>query len=113
LLLCLPREADGLWRSLVSALRSGRRGPRFKSGQPDQKPLVRASGFWGAWLLRSNWRGGGAEILGLRDDLRFLVVVAEESRTDDVRSLSVHQSRRRGVDRQGHSGIGMAETGPG
>ena len=26
---------DGLWRSLVSALRSGRRGPRFKSGQPD------------------------------------------------------------------------------
>ena len=28
-------EADGLWRSLVSALRSGRRGPRFKSGQPD------------------------------------------------------------------------------
>jgi hypothetical protein len=29
--------ADGLWRSLVSALRSGRRGPRFKSGQPDHK----------------------------------------------------------------------------
>jgi hypothetical protein len=30
-------EADGLWRSLVSALRSGRRGPRFKSGQPDHE----------------------------------------------------------------------------
>ena len=28
---------DGLWRSLVSALRSGRRGPRFKSGQPDHR----------------------------------------------------------------------------
>ena len=28
---------DGLWRSLVSALRSGRRGPRFKSGQPDHQ----------------------------------------------------------------------------
>ena len=28
-------RCDGLWRSLVSALRSGRRGPRFKSGQPD------------------------------------------------------------------------------
>ena len=27
----------GLWRSLVSALRSGRRGPRFKSGQPDHE----------------------------------------------------------------------------
>ena len=37
-------EADGLWRSLVSALRSGRRGPRFKSGQPDHevpRPLDR------------------------------------------------------------------------
>ena len=30
---------DGLWRSLVSALRSGRRGPRFKSGQPDSESL--------------------------------------------------------------------------
>ncbi len=29
------RFGYGLWRSLVSALRSGRRGPRFKSGQPD------------------------------------------------------------------------------
>ena len=32
-----PSPGDGLWRSLVSALRSGRRGPRFKSGQPDQR----------------------------------------------------------------------------
>jgi hypothetical protein len=31
------RSFDGLWRSLVSALRSGRRGPRFKSGQPDHR----------------------------------------------------------------------------
>ena len=31
----MPVPVDGLWRSLVSALRSGRRGPRFKSGQPD------------------------------------------------------------------------------
>jgi hypothetical protein len=30
-----PIQDDGLWRSLVSALRSGRRGRRFKSGQPD------------------------------------------------------------------------------
>jgi hypothetical protein len=29
----------GLWRSLVSALRSGRRGRRFKSGQPDSRRL--------------------------------------------------------------------------
>ena len=36
-LACFLRGADGLWRSLVSALRSGRRGPRFKSGQPDHK----------------------------------------------------------------------------
>ena len=34
---CPSRGADGLWRSLVSALRSGRRGPRFKSGQPDSR----------------------------------------------------------------------------
>ena len=37
---CSLRGADGLWRSLVSALRSGRRGPRFKSGQPDSKVPV-------------------------------------------------------------------------
>jgi hypothetical protein len=36
-LACFLRGADGLWRSLVSALRSGRRGPRFKSGQPDHE----------------------------------------------------------------------------
>ena len=34
-----PSILDGLWRSLVSALRSGRRGPRFKSGQPDSESL--------------------------------------------------------------------------
>jgi RNA polymerase sigma-70 factor (sigma-E family) len=34
---------NGLWRSLVSALRSGRRGPRFKSGQPDQFSPVQGS----------------------------------------------------------------------
>ena len=48
---CFLRGADGLWRSLVSALRSGRRGPRFKSGQPDHESLVRASGFLGPWTL--------------------------------------------------------------
>ena len=36
--------ADGLWRSLVSALRSGRRGPRFKSGQPDHLRLTPLGG---------------------------------------------------------------------
>jgi hypothetical protein len=54
--------ADGLWRSLVSALRSGRRGPRFKSGQPDHKVpgesagvggLSQESSTFGAILARS------------------------------------------------------------
>jgi hypothetical protein len=31
---------DGAWRSLVSALVWGTRGPRFKSGRPDSKALV-------------------------------------------------------------------------
>ena len=43
----LPSGADGLWRSLVSALRSGRRGPRFKSGQPDSKVPVQSGGGGG------------------------------------------------------------------
>ncbi len=29
--------ADGVWRSLVSALVWGTRGPRFKSGHPDTR----------------------------------------------------------------------------
>ena len=32
-----PRSCDGLWRSLVSALVLGTKGPGFKSRQPDEK----------------------------------------------------------------------------
>ena len=45
------RGADGLWRSLVSALRSGRRGPRFKSGQPDS--IVPVQGVTGGQLFEA------------------------------------------------------------
>ena len=36
-----PLTRDGLWRSLVSALDWGSRGPGFKSRQPDAKMQVR------------------------------------------------------------------------
>jgi Arc/MetJ family transcription regulator len=54
---CSLRGVDGLWRSLVSALRSGRRGPRFKSGQPDSNPLVRESDSRASQTPGPFWRG--------------------------------------------------------
>jgi hypothetical protein len=41
----ITSTVDGAWRSLVSALVWGTRGPRFKSGRPDQRKAPLMQGF--------------------------------------------------------------------
>ena len=55
---------DGAWRSLVSALVWGTRGPRFKSGRPDSKTAVSASslGRSAKRLLKRGLRALGYEL---------------------------------------------------
>jgi hypothetical protein len=50
-LVCRLKTADGLWRSLVSALDWGSRGPGFKSRQPDTLTCMND----GHGRLRNGW----------------------------------------------------------
>ena len=94
----------GLWRSLVSALDWGSRGPGFKSRQPDSKGQVRGHASWprdgGVWPFPRNPREQpSAEVVSSRP--RFALGRAatgasasmnqtnndrESTSTDDVRA---------------------------
>jgi hypothetical protein len=81
-------SGGGLWRSLVSALRSGRRGPRFKSGQPDHHDQ-RCS------CTRRGWRSCTGDSYAIAGP-GLLAAVIEEVEEDPIRYLVL------GPDRSGN-----------
>ena len=71
-------RSNGAWRSLVSALVWGTRGPRFKSGRPDEKPgnaglsIIGGQGGAPALVLQDR----GLSTLSL-DEVYLAIVVGE------------------------------------
>jgi hypothetical protein len=105
---------------------SGRRGPRFKSAQPDSEVPVQSGGGGPerleprtncAELFREARSSGRAQQFvrahrqRLGTELRTVAVSAEEALADAVCRRPIDRCRTGGVDGQRHPWIGMAEAG--